>query len=724
MTRSRSRTRSRSSCPISEESWKPVASLDSSTRSAARATYSAYKRQPIRWRLAGGSAALTLVILLGFAVIVGTLTTRAIYKDFNRQVASAADRLQAAARLHATSGCNERQPAVRAQDRPRRLRVELQRRGPRRHRDGALLRRLRRRARTSGKPTDRAARRSTAGGSRRASSRSTSPSNRRHYYTHLRPVRAPRSPTCSATANRVKLFLGLGVLGGAALALLAGLATARRAMEPIAELTDAAREIERTRDPAVHDPAPGGRRRGRRAGHDARVDAARARRRAHGDRGDARAPARVRRRRLARAAHAADVGAGQPRAARGDAARRAPRGRRLRPALQPAGCAGWSPTCCCSPARTPAASRRSARSTSRASSPTPRPSSSRSPATTRSRSPRPPGLEIEGVQDELHRLVLNLMENALRHTDPGTAVEASVERSNGHIVLAVEDDGPGIPAELRDKVFERFFRAHGDRSGSSGLGLAIVTRRGGEPPGQRARSSRRSTGAARGSSCASPRRARQKPRQVLKRSALRPMVRRTCLTSLPSSSWCSRSAARSTRCPIGAVHEIIRYTEPRSVTSDVPWIRGVIGLRGKIIPIYDLAQRMGLAVADAEFGKIVIVETGHRPGRRPRRRRRRGPDRHERAARGRPDRRHADDRVDRQDRRPPRHPAQPGGSVRPRRRRRRAGRGRRPSSTGGRALQHRAASRRRRRLAPDAPHPLRRPRASGLRRRRHRGRRR
>ena len=71
-----------------------MASPVSSTRSAARATYSAYKRQPIRWRLAGGSAALTLVILLGFAVIVGTLTTRAIYKDFNRQVASAADRLE------------------------------------------------------------------------------------------------------------------------------------------------------------------------------------------------------------------------------------------------------------------------------------------------------------------------------------------------------------------------------------------------------------------------------------------------------------------------------------------------------------------------------------------------------------------------------------------------------------------------------------------------------
>src|SRR4051812_36567339 len=93
MTRSRSPTRLRCSSPTSVESWKPVGSLDSSIRSAARATYSAYKRQPIRWRLAGGSAALTLVILCGFAVIVGTLTTRAIYDNFNRQVASTADRL-------------------------------------------------------------------------------------------------------------------------------------------------------------------------------------------------------------------------------------------------------------------------------------------------------------------------------------------------------------------------------------------------------------------------------------------------------------------------------------------------------------------------------------------------------------------------------------------------------------------------------------------------------
>jgi purine-binding chemotaxis protein CheW len=60
--------------------------------------------------------------------------------------------------------------------------------------------------------------------------------------------------------------------------------------------------------------------------------------------------------------------------------------------------------------------------------------------------------------------------------------------------------------------------------------------------------------------------------------------------------------------PIGSVHEIIRYTEPRTVASDAEWIRGVIGLRGKIIPIFDLAARMRLE--SSEPGKIVIVESG------------------------------------------------------------------------------------------------------------------
>ena len=62
---------------------------------------------------------------------------------------------------------------------------------------------------------------------------------------------ARRLSDVEATANRVRFFLGLGVVGGTMLALLAGVATARRAMTPIAELTETARTIERTRDPSA-----------------------------------------------------------------------------------------------------------------------------------------------------------------------------------------------------------------------------------------------------------------------------------------------------------------------------------------------------------------------------------------------------------------------------------------------------------------------------------------
>jgi purine-binding chemotaxis protein CheW len=62
--------------------------------------------------------------------------------------------------------------------------------------------------------------------------------------------------------------------------------------------------------------------------------------------------------------------------------------------------------------------------------------------------------------------------------------------------------------------------------------------------------------------------------------------------------------------PIRQVHEIIRYTEPRSVAAESGWVRGVISLRGKIVPVYDLAARLGLQTEGrAEGGKIVIVET-------------------------------------------------------------------------------------------------------------------
>src|SRR5580704_1566363 len=62
-----------------------MASPGSSIRSAARATFSAYRRVPVRWRLGGGSAALTFVILAGFASVTYILTHRQLNKSFQQQ---------------------------------------------------------------------------------------------------------------------------------------------------------------------------------------------------------------------------------------------------------------------------------------------------------------------------------------------------------------------------------------------------------------------------------------------------------------------------------------------------------------------------------------------------------------------------------------------------------------------------------------------------------------
>jgi purine-binding chemotaxis protein CheW len=60
--------------------------------------------------------------------------------------------------------------------------------------------------------------------------------------------------------------------------------------------------------------------------------------------------------------------------------------------------------------------------------------------------------------------------------------------------------------------------------------------------------------------------------------------------------------------PISQVHEIIRYAEPRSVASAATYVRGVINLRGKIVPVYDLAARLGLPATAGKEANIVIVE--------------------------------------------------------------------------------------------------------------------
>ena len=85
--------------------------------------------------------------------------------------------------------------------------------------------------------------------------------------------------------------------------------------------------------------------------------------------------------------------------------------------------------------------------------------------------------EVLGDEHRLRQVLVNLLANAGKHTPAGTTVTASLRRESGTAVLAIADDGPGIPQELLPTVFERFARGDGSRSrkaGSTGLGLAIV----------------------------------------------------------------------------------------------------------------------------------------------------------------------------------------------------------------------------------------------------------
>jgi signal transduction histidine kinase len=71
----------------------------------------------------------------------------------------------------------------------------------------------------------------------------------------------------------------------------------------------------------------------------------------------------------------------------------------------------------------------------------------------------------------------SLIENAVKHTDPGDRIELSARRSGGDVVIAVSDSGPGISPEHLDRIFDRFGRADAGRSresGGVGLGLSIV----------------------------------------------------------------------------------------------------------------------------------------------------------------------------------------------------------------------------------------------------------
>jgi two-component system sensor histidine kinase QseC len=84
------------------------------------------------------------------------------------------------------------------------------------------------------------------------------------------------------------------------------------------------------------------------------------------------------------------------------------------------------------------------------------------------------GLIVRGQESALVSLVDNIIDNAIKYSPQGGTVSVTLTRADGMVQLCVSDSGPGVPEALRERVFERFFRAPDQVQQGSGLGLAIA----------------------------------------------------------------------------------------------------------------------------------------------------------------------------------------------------------------------------------------------------------
>ena len=83
-------------------------------------------------------------------------------------------------------------------------------------------------------------------------------------------------------------------------------------------------------------------------------------------------------------------------------------------------------------------------------------------------------VQIEADEEALSRALWNLLDNAVKYTPAGGTADISVASRAGQAIVSVEDSGPGIPPEERERVFDRFYRVAGSEAAGSGLGLAII----------------------------------------------------------------------------------------------------------------------------------------------------------------------------------------------------------------------------------------------------------
>ena len=425
-----------------------------------------FEHIPVRWRIAITTAGLTFLILVCFALVLGSVVGNRIRSDFREELRSAARSLAAETNVHldSVSGFVVDSPPLKAFALPEDAQIKV--------------------LDQYGRPiagTDPGVSLGAPGQSIRsvgelsvASEAITAPNSLPAYVQYARPHTG-----VSDTVARLWFFLVAGVVGGTLLALLAGLAVADRAMRPVKALTALASRISRTRDPSERIPVP--------ATDDEVGELARtmdgmlqALDEAHSEREQA-----LERQRefVADASHelrtpltsihanlellqAAAVGSQDDRhavdsalsstkrmsglvsdlllLARADAGRRAATKDLDLAAIASGALEEVQPL---------AGSRRIE---SHLDGPLP----------------------LEGNPDELHRLIRNLLENAVRHTPEKTTIELTARRDGDEALLEVLDDGPGIPADMEDQVFDRFVRGDGPADtaggGGSGLGLAIV----------------------------------------------------------------------------------------------------------------------------------------------------------------------------------------------------------------------------------------------------------
>jgi two-component system, OmpR family, sensor kinase len=419
-------------------------------------------------RLAGVSALLTFVILCAFAIAIGSLTVQRIRDDFNSQVSETASQLPSQLSIEVnpvTYHIEAIEPPLTDLANPPRqavIRVLTL--------DGTVIEQAPAHAPSLGAPS---AEEHTIDGYRVVShlaviglSTSREPIGR-VFIQYGRSV-----ADTNATIARVELFLVLGALAGTALALLAGMAIARRAMAPIAQLTTTAEQIARTRDPSRRVPQS--------KADDEVAELARTLegmlRELDAARGEIESVLARQRQFVADASHelrtpltsvlanlellAESLHGDQGEAAR-SALRSSKRMRRLVADLlllarTDVGRVVRREPCDLAQIVVEAAAELGPVSAAH-------------------------DIELDvhpavvlAARDELHRLTINLLENALRYTPPGTKIRVSTALAEGQATLVVQDNGPGVPPELVPNLFERFVRGAGDRGGSFGLGLAIV----------------------------------------------------------------------------------------------------------------------------------------------------------------------------------------------------------------------------------------------------------